>query len=405
MDYQSSNGTWYPYSFLQGNNAASTWIAASLPANPSLNLTTGFSRYGFNPGPPIGTAPTVLLTAGGTATLWNMTALAQGPMFAKADPRSIRYNSQIGIVNLASPPMAVVSAGVIGPIWPNALPPYATPPPMPPSAYPIPTPTSNANPATYSQLGDNGAAASNPYNESSTIGDPVRPVMMNRPFRSVGEMGYAFRDQPFRSFSFSSANSPDAGLLDLFSVNDYSVPAPSPTPTPTPTPLPTATPRGGVITLNTRQAPAIAAILKSTIVREDTPRIFAAGAASPSPSPMAATQASPVATSLVSLAASAPLVNKAGLADLIANETGLGPSVPKTQRESIARALGEADQTRTWNLMIDVIAQSGRYAPNATTAADLPKFVVEGEQRYWVHVAIDRFTGQVIDRQIEVVKE
>lgn len=52
--------------------------------------------------------------------------------------------------------------------------------------------------------------------------------------------------------------------------------------------------------------------------------------------------------------------------------------------------------------MIDVIAQSGRYAPGATNLAN---FITEGEQRYWVHVAIDRFTGQVIDRQIEVVKE
>jgi hypothetical protein len=30
---------------------------------------------------------------------------------------------------------------------------------------------------------------------------------------------------------------------------------------------------------------------------------------------------------------------------------------------------------------------------------------VEGEQHYWVSVAIDRFTGQVIDKQIEVVNE
>ena len=40
---------------------------------------------------------------------------------------------------------------------------------------------------------------------------------------------------------------------------------------------------------------------------------------------------------------------------------------------------------------------------------ELPKadqdFVVEGEQHYWIHVAIDRFTGQVIDKQFEVVKE
>jgi len=53
-------------------------------------------------------------------------------------------------------------------------------------------------------------------------------------------------------------------------------------------------------------------------------------------------------------------------------------------------------------LLIDVVAQSGRYPPGET---DPKKFIVEGEQHYWVHVAIDRFTGQIIDRQIEVVKE
>jgi len=29
----------------------------------------------------------------------------------------------------------------------------------------------------------------------------------------------------------------------------------------------------------------------------------------------------------------------------------------------------------------------------------------KGKQHYWVHVAIDGFTGQVIDKQIEVVNE
>jgi hypothetical protein len=52
--------------------------------------------------------------------------------------------------------------------------------------------------------------------------------------------------------------------------------------------------------------------------------------------------------------------------------------------------------------MIDVIAQSGRYP---TTANSLAGFLVEGEQHFWVHVAIDRFTGQVADKQIEVVNE
>jgi hypothetical protein len=68
----------------------------------------------------------------------------------------------------------------------------------------------------------------------------------------------------------------------------------------------------------------------------------------------------------------------------------------------MARALGEADQTPTWNLLIDVIAQSDRYPPSAT---NLSQFVVEGEKRYWLHIAIDRFTGGVIDQQLEAVYE
>ena len=74
----------------------------------------------------------------------------------------------------------------------------------------------------------------------------------------------------------------------------------------------------------------------------------------------------------------------------------------KRFREAPIRALASVGQTRVWNLMIDVVAQTGRY-PQSATALD--KFVVEGEQRYWVHVAIDRYTGQVLDKQIEVVKE
>lgn len=38
-------------------------------------------------------------------------------------------------------------------------------------------------------------------------------------------------------------------------------------------------------------------------------------------------------------------------------------------------------------------------------AKRISPFIVKGEQHYWVHVAIDRFTGEVVDRQIEVVNE
>ncbi len=363
LDFQSPNGTWYPYSFLQGNAAPSTWISAA------LNLTTTFSNYGLNPTPPVGVSPTLLSSE--LVTQWDMRTLADAPMFAKADPRSIRYNTQIGVVSLPSAaPSPTPSAGIIDSVWPSN---YAT----------VPTMSPDLNPAVWSQVwGDNSAAASNPYSEVTTNGDPVRPIIMNRPYRSVGEMGYAFRDQPFKTLDFSSATSPDAGLLDLFSVNSFSDSSGS---------------RAGVVNLNGRQGAAIGAILSRTIVAEGI-----VGAVAPSPSPIQSVSASLAGTSLAKLTSSSPVTNRAELAGLIASETGLGYTTPKTQRESIARALGEVVQTRTWNLMIDVIAQSGRY-PIGTT--DLAKFIVEGEQRYWVHVAIDRFTGQVVDKQIEVVKE
>jgi hypothetical protein len=50
-----------------------------------------------------------------------------------------------------------------------------------------------------------------------------------------------------------------------------------------------------------------------------------------------------------------------------------------------------------------MVAQSGHFKPGALSLQN--DFVVEGEQHYWAHVAIDRFTGQVIDKQIEVVTE
>jgi hypothetical protein len=399
LDYQSPNGNWYSYSFLQGNNASNTWIAAG-PRGP-LTVGSGYSEYGISLNlPPLTALPTAVnrgaLLHIGTPTPWDDVTggPAHAPMFAKADPRSIRYNSSVGVVNVANPPLSFNSAGVIGSIWPG---PYSTPPSMSPSAFPTPTPTPNPNPAT---LGDNALAGnvSNPYSETS--GDAWRPVMMNRPFRSVGEMSYAFRDQPFKTLSFSSGTSsvpsPDAGLLDLFTTNDYSDPSGM---------------RAGVISLNSRQVPALASVLTNTIRREDTPRqtpIPPGVSPSPQPSPLDSPAANSVATSLTLSTINSPLVNKAGLASLIANETGLGSSVSKTQRESIARALGETGQTRTWNLLIDVIAQTGHYPPNLTQnpqPADLPKFVVEGEQHYWLHVAIDRFTGQVIDKQVEEVQE
>jgi hypothetical protein len=110
--------------------------------------------------------------------------------------------------------------------------------------------------------------------------------------------------------------------------------------------------------------------------------------------------AATVANTLATSTATNPLTNPAQLAGRIAAISTLGDR--KVERETIARALAGSGQTRTWNLMIDVIAQTGRYAQSASQLKD---FVVEGERRYWVHVAIDRFTGQVVDSQFEPVQE
>ena len=88
----------------------------------------------------------------------------------------------------------------------------------------------------------------------------------------------------------------------------------------------------------------------------------------------------------------------------ITADTGVLSYLGSTEekKEGVSRALAELCQTRVWNLIIDVVAQSGHYPPNAT---DLTQFVVQGEKRYWLHVAIDRFSGDVIDRQVEAVYE
>jgi len=66
--------------------------------------------------------------------------------------------------------------------------------------------------------------------------------------------------------------------------------------------------------------------------------------------------------------------------------------------------------TRTWNLMIDLIAQSGRYPPDATNITQANKFTVEGEKRYWLHIALGRDLNDggsvdVLGTQLEAVIE
>ena len=227
----------------------------------------------------------------------------------------------------------------------------------------------------------------NPYSglSGTTITDTnsqPTPARIN----SVGELGYVYREIPGRTIDFVSGTtntspSSDWKLLDVFSA--------FPTP---PNGL-----RAGVLNLNTRQSNVIAAVLSGASINAEGTGTLAA-------SDVATFASQMVANTYTTNA----LTNRSQLVDLVNNNIIASSAVSDKQaRETAIRALAEVGQTRTWNLLIDVVAQAGHFSPNAMGAGSSPtgsQFIVGGENRVWVSTAIDRFTGQVIDRQVEQVK-
>jgi hypothetical protein len=216
------------------------------------------------------------------------------------------------------------------------------------------------------------------------VGSPARPVMLNRPFRSVGEIGYAFRDDPWKTLDVSSAYSADAALLDFFSVAES----------------PAAGVTAGTVNLNTRQQPVLQAVLAGALKNETN-----------STATLTTSEVGGIAGAMIAATRTTPLLNRAELATrIVAVGTNSLLSADdkdiKTRRESIVRALADAGQTRTWNLLIDVVAQSGRFPATGTASPPGPgDFVVESESRSWVSIAIDRFTGQIVAQNVESVND
>jgi len=213
-------------------------------------------------------------------------------------------------------------------------------------------------------------AAENPFQVGNSA---TRPIILNRPFNSVGEMGYAFRDLPWKTLDLFTTNSADAGLLDAFTLDETEVVA-------------------GKVNLNTRQPFVLEALLAGAAREENT-----------TTQTISLSEASATAASLVGFTTNSPLANKADLITKFSPVVvdGAWPAI-KTQREAFTRALAEAGNARTWNLLIDLLVQVGRYPISAKTYTD---FNVEGERRYWLHIAIDRYTGEVIAQQMEAVNE
>lgn len=226
------------------------------------------------------------------------------------------------------------------------------------------------DPDTIQRRGDSISGSTTPMLPANSSD---RPQILNRPFQSLAELGQVFRDQPWKTLDFTTASSPDVGLLDVFTLHESAIEA-------------------GKTSLNTRYKPILTAILSNAIKR-------LSGA---SGDVISSTQRDNIVTALYNITSTNPVIRKTDLLAQLANDASVTSLGNKEARELVMRAFSDATQTRTWNLLIDVVAQSGRYPPNASTLAG---FQVDGEQHYWVHVAIDRFTGQVIGKQIEVVNE
>ena len=244
-----------------------------------------------------------------------------------------------------------------------------------------------------------------------------RPVVLNRPFQSVAELGYVFRDTPWRSLNFFTPESGDNALLDVFCIygpDPYSY-------------KDTLTTESGLVVgkvnLNTRQQPVLAALLQGA----STTTVFPTSTAITLRT-LSADQATKIAQGLVqwttntSDVTQGPLLNPA---ELVGKYTGSGStgyngfsstltsalaagttpaassSIIKQERECVMHALTDAGTTRTWNLLIDMVAQNGQLTPNPS---GLQSFVVNGERHVWVSVALDRVTGKVLKMQVEPVR-
>ena len=135
----------------------------------------------------------------------------------------------------------------------------------------------------------------------------------------MAELGQVFRDQPWKTLDFTTASSPDAGLLDVFTLHETSMEA-------------------GKTSLNTRYKPILTAILANA-----TKRLTDATGATVITTP----QRDAIVTALFNITSAQPMFRKTDLLTQLAADpsvTGLGN---KEARELVMRAFSDACQTRT----------------------------------------------------------
>jgi hypothetical protein len=266
-----------------------------------------------------------------------------------------------------------------------------------------------------------------------------RPIVLNRPFQSVAEMGYAFRGDPWKELSFATPESADAALLDVFTVSGDA-----------PSSGEAASLGVGKVNLNTRQELVLRSLLLGALKNEEIPsredsvlreqeaseiaRLLVDRTTSQlpwmgplrNPSELVGKlvgknrpgwESSPaVYTSRIRRSACEPERNTdfpEGAPDLAWHFSGLSQDLAMWGSQdpcwrdlrtlgSALRALADTGQTRVWNLMVDLVLQT---LPKAGPAGINQRETPTAEARVWAHVSLDRFTGAVLDLQWEWVEE
>jgi hypothetical protein len=315
----------------------------------------------------------------GFTTVNYPTASLSCQMLMKSDPRTFRFGTSSGS---ASPdynvPLAYLLAGASTMTVPvsNGTAPFGA---SAPYALDMWAANDSTTSSKYSDVdgilrwGDarNSIRASTTTSPLFTGATANRPVILNRPFQSVGELGYVYRDMPWKTLDLYSASSADSALLDLFTLSEAPLLA-------------------GRVNPNTPYPQVLAALISGATQGSSGTTVSAANALT-------------IGTAMTSTSTITPFASRADIVNnFMTNSAITGMSTIKTEEEAAVRAIAESSNTRTWNFLIDIVAQSGRYP---STATSLDNFVVEGQRHYWLHIAIDRYTGKVVDKQLEVVNE
>lgn len=444
--------------------SAGIYSTIAMPAADSPPFTRGFitclkvdprtDRWGCyhmatfpstgTPGPPIGVAPSPSTTGASSNGPYDngVTPIKKPPLYNLPEGITLgpSLTGSYGMVgNNTGGPAAVgwaqPSMPIVSDLMCNLAPSSASPP----------TPNPNVGTSTSATPGaklyyvdaDGVIRRAMGGNFSGNDGLPCytgnyksRPAVLNRPFRSIAEMGYAFRGQAWKNLDFANPESGDSALLEAFCLNDLQN-------------APGDVTVAGRVNLNTRQPKVLQALIQG-VSKAEGEIISNAEAANAAQGLVNWTTADPTQSvnQTVGIFNKGPLRNRAELVGKFVTQvvysnptlsltggqtpvldgsktysgyvstlaspgvfTSAADAAISQRRECVLRALADSGNARTWNLLIDVVAQTGHYPPTSKTAADLAKFVVTGESRYWIHVAIDRYTGNVIAESFEPVED